>query len=165
MTANPHLAALVEDVELRLLLSAAPYQSIVETFPSVLGRFLPRLRSVAIVSCGRPLYVHPHFAVRRVLLHTVTVLEVSNILFDKSITFEWFIAPFPCLRVLDMWSVTWKVASDIQGTLPALTELEIRLRGKDRVGSDSHLYDACYSPTFTNGSSESRMDEGQSRGL
>ncbi|KAM5537935.1 hypothetical protein V8D89_008411 [Ganoderma adspersum] len=131
MIANPHLAEFVEDVELRILLSGSPYQSVVEGFPSMLGRFLPRLRSVTIISSSRPLNIHRYFSIRRVLLHTVTVLEVSNILFDKDVTFEWFIAPFPSLRLLDLWSVTWKVASDPQGTLPALTELELRLRGKD----------------------------------
>ena len=128
----PHFAPLVERVEIYVHSALSQYEPIVEAFPSMLGRYLPRLRRITIDSETCNLPIHPHFSVRRVQLHSVTVLEISQATFDQNYTLHWLIAPFPSLRVLDLYDAVWAATPTIE-KLPALIELELGLRGHTGV--------------------------------
>ena len=128
----PHFAPLVERVEIYLHPSRSQYESILEAFPSMLGRCLPRLRRLTVHSECYYLLIHRYFFIRRVQLHSVTVLEMSQATFDQIFTFHWLISPFPSLRVLDLYDTVW-LETPIIEKLPTLIELELGLKGKRGV--------------------------------
>ena len=129
---SPHIAMLVEAVRMRL--GEQMWSATMETFPYILAKHLPRLRQVSIGARNYPIFMHRYFRFpsRQLQIHTVAVLELSRVTFDKTFALDWIVSFFPRLRLLDIWWYAWAHNPGFRNISPIL-ELRLAMLGVESV--------------------------------